>query len=170
MSYLSDLVPTRVEETPFFNRRTPYRRDQNLAGGPIKVDGVTHEKGLSVHARSDLTFDLERRFTTFETLLGFDDEARKKGRVDVKVFADGKEIFARNDLRGDAPPVRLSLPVGGAEQLRLVVDFGPNDDAGDRVIWADAKLYRVAPPAAGPGAVEIKQTAAATPPRAPSGP
>ncbi len=83
-------------------------------------------------------------------MVGFDDAAKKKGRVDCRVFADGKELYANPDLRGDAPPVRLTLPVAGAEQLRLVVDFGPDEDTGDRVIWADARLYRRPPPASRP--------------------
>jgi NPCBM/NEW2 domain len=146
MTYLSDLVPSQVEETPYFGRRTPYRKDLSLSGEPLKVDNRTFDKGLAVHSRSALTYDLDRRYTTFETLVGFDDASKKKGRVDCRVFADGKEIYARPDLRADAPPVRLSLPVAGAEQLRLVIDFGPDEDTGDRVIWAEARLYRRPPP------------------------
>ena len=56
-------------------------------------------------------------------------------------------MYANPDLRADAPPVKLSLAVAGAEQLQLVVDFGPDEDTGDRVIWANARLYK-APPAA----------------------
>jgi hypothetical protein len=150
MTYLSDLVPSHVEETPYFGRRTPYRKDVNLAGEPLKLDGQTYERGLAVHSRSDLTYDLDRRYATFEAVVGFDDAAKKKGRVDCRVFADGKELYANADLRGDAPPVRLSLPVAGAEQLRLVVDFGTDEDTGDRVIWADARLYKRPPPASRP--------------------
>ena len=82
-------------------------------------------------------------------MVGFDDAAKKIGRVDCRVFADGKELYANPDLRADAPPVKLALPVAGAEQLRLVVDFGPDQDTGDRVIWANARLYRRAPAARG---------------------
>ncbi len=150
MTYLSDLVPSHVEETPYFGRLTPYRKDINLVGEPLKLDGQLYEHGLAVHSRSDLTYDLDRRYATFEAVVGFDDAAKRKGRVDCRVFADGKELYANPDLRGDGPPVRLSLPVAGAEQLRLVVDFGPDEDTGDRVIWADARLYRRPPPASRP--------------------
>ena len=81
-------------------------------------------------------------YSRFEALLGFDDYSRGKGRVDCRVFADGKEIYANPDLRADAPPVKLALPVAGAQQLRLHVDFGRGQDTGDRVIWANARLYR----------------------------
>ena len=144
MTYLSDLEPSQVEETPYFGRRNPYRKDVNLAGAPLKLDGVTIEKGLAVHSRSSLTYDLDRRYSTFEALVGFDESGKKRGRVDCRVFADGKEIYGNADLRADAPPVALKLPVTGAEQLKLVVDFGPDEDIGDRLIWGNARLYRQA--------------------------
>lgn len=146
MTYLSDLPPSQVEETPFFGRRLSWRPDVNLLGDPLKMSGQTFERGLAVHSRCVLTYDLDGRYATFETLLGFDDAARGKGRVECRVLADGKELYANPDLRADGPPVQLALPVAGVEQLRLLVDFGRGQDTGDRVIWANARLYRRPPP------------------------
>lgn len=142
MTHLSDLKPSKVEETPFFGRRISWRRDVGLTGGPLKINGRPHERGLAVHSRSELTFDLEGAYETFEVLVGFDDEAKGKGRVDCRVFADDKELYANPDLRADQPPTPLKLSVAGASQLRLLVDFGPDQDVGDRLIWADARLHR----------------------------
>ncbi len=145
VTFLSDLTPVKVEETPYFGHRFPWRRDVNLLGGPLKINGQGFDRGLAVHSRTVLTFDLGRRYSRFEALVGFDDLSRGKGRVDCRVFADGKEIFANPDLRADAPPVKLALPIAGAEQLRLQVDFGRGQDTGDRVIWANARVYRQQP-------------------------
>jgi NPCBM/NEW2 domain len=101
---------------------------------------------VAVHSRSVLTYDLNGRYATFEALVGFDESSRGQGRVDCRVFADDKEIYANPDLRASDPPARLSLSVAGADQLRLVVDYGRGQDTGDRVIWANARLYRPAPP------------------------
>ena len=92
-----------------------------------------------------LTYDLSGRYSTFEALVGFDDAAKGLGRVDCRVFADGKEIYSNPDLRAVRPAGQLKLPVAGAEQLRLLVDFGRGQDTGDRVIWANARLYRPSP-------------------------
>ncbi|MHC5539022.1 NPCBM/NEW2 domain-containing protein, partial [Singulisphaera rosea] len=145
VTYLSDLTPGKVEETPFFGRKFGWRKDVNLLGEPIKVDGQTYERGLAVHSRCVLTYDLNGQYSSFETTLGFDDAAKGKGRVDCRVLADGKEIYANPDLRADAPPLKLSLPVKGAAELKLLVDFGRGQDTGDRVIWANARLVRPTP-------------------------
>jgi hypothetical protein len=148
MTYLSDLSPSKVEETPYFGHRLPWRRDVNLIGEPLKMQGRIYDRGLAVHSRCILTYDLDGRYSTFEALVGFDDAVKGKGRVDCRVFADNKELYANPDLAADSPPVKLAFPVAGAEQLRLCVDFGRGQDTGDRVIWANARLYRKAPAAA----------------------
>jgi hypothetical protein len=145
MTYLSDLSPSKVEEVPYFGHRLPWRRDVNLMGEPLKMQGHVYDRGLAVHSRCILTYDLDRRYSTFEALVGFDDAAKGKGRVDCRVFADGKALYANPDLAADGPPVKLAIPVAGAEQLRLSVDFGRGQDTGDRVIWANARLYRESP-------------------------
>ena len=146
VTYLSDLKPGKVEETPFFGHRLSWRRDVNLLGEPLKMNGQTFDRGLAVHSRCVLTYDLSGRYSAFQALVGFDDAVKGKGRVDCRVFADGKELYSNRDLRADGPPVNLKLAVDGAEQLRLYVDFGRGQDTGDRVIWANARLYRQAPP------------------------
>jgi hypothetical protein len=167
MTYLSDLDPSRVEEIPFFGRRSHWRRDVNLVGEPLKMDGRTYGHGLAVHSRSILTYELDGRYATFEALVGFDDSAKGKGRVECKVLADGKELYANPDLRANAPPAGLALAVAGVGRLQLVVDFGQDEDTGDSVIWANARLYRRSPPrpqteapadAAQPKSAEPKRT------------
>ena len=155
MTYLSDLEPSKVEQTPFFGRLNPWRKDVNLAGGPLKMDGRTYEHGIAVHSRTALTYDLDGQYSTFEATVGFDEAAKKAGRVDCRVFADDKEIYANPDLRADGKPVKLALPVTKARKLKLLVDFGANQDTGDRVIWANARLFR-SPPASTASAAEPK--------------
>ncbi len=142
MTFLSDLTPSKVEETPFFGRRLPWKRDIGLLGESLKMNGQTYERGIAMHSRCVLTYDLNGRYASLETLVGFDDSARGKGRVDCRILGDGKELYANPDLRADGQPIKLTLPVAGVEQLKLSIDFGHGQDTGDRVIWANARLYR----------------------------
>ncbi len=120
----------------------PERRFARASRSACKVK--FYQRGLAVHSRCALTYDLDGQYSTFEAVVGFDDAAKGLGRVDCRVFADGKEIYANPDLKASGPPVALKLAVAGAEQLRLLVDFGRGQDTGDRVIWANARLYRSA--------------------------
>ena len=76
------------------------------------------------------------------SLVGFDESAAGKGNVVCRVLADGKELFASPALMGDELPTTLSIPVKGAKELVLEVDFGAGEDIGDRVIFANARLFR----------------------------
>jgi NPCBM/NEW2 domain len=152
MTHLCDLEPRNVDETPFFGHRMPWRRDVGLLGEPLSMSDQKYEHGIAVHSRCHLTYDLGGRYSRFEAVLGFDDAAQGRGRVDCRVVADGKELYAKQDLRGDEPPVALSLAVTGAQQLRLEVDFGSDQDAGDRIIWANPRLFRAPAAVAGAGA------------------
>ena len=144
--YLSDIEPLRVEETPYFDRVWPHRRNVNLAGEPIKVKGAVVAKGLAVHARSVLNYALDGEFETFKATLAFDDSADGHGRAACRVLGDSRELFAAADVRADAEVQLLNLKVGGVKQLTLEVDFGADEDIGDRVIWGDARLLRAAKP------------------------
>ncbi|HEY1785240.1 MAG TPA: NPCBM/NEW2 domain-containing protein, partial [Pirellulales bacterium] len=169
-TYLSDLEPVAVEETAYFTRHLPYRRDESLAGGPLVLDGTTYRKGLAVHSRSLLTYPLDGRYESFQARLGFDDGAPPGGAIACRVLADGRELFANPDLRPDSQPVSLTLDVTGAKQLVLEVDFGPGQDVGDRVTWAGARVFRPAAAgatAAGPKAAAAGATAAKSEPAKP---
>jgi len=140
--HLSDMEPATVEQTPYFGRLLAYRRDQSLDGGNLKMKGKVYSKGLAVHSRCVLSYALDDEFTIFKTTVGFDDAAGGRGSVVCRVLADGKELFSKGDLRSDQDPQALELSVQGAKLLSLEIDFGENEDVGDRVIWAEARLFR----------------------------
>ena len=82
----------------------------------------------------------DKLFLTFAT-----NAEPKRQWISAYAIADGKELYSNPDLRADQPPVKLALPVAGADQLRLLIDYGRGQDTGDRVIWANARLYRQLP-------------------------
>jgi hypothetical protein len=165
-TYLSDLEPIAVDEIPYFARRLPYRRNQNLRGDPLVLGGTTYRKGLAVHSRSVLTYALDGRFETFRSRLGFDDTAPPGGSVACRVLADDREVYANPDLRQDTEPVSLKLDVAGAKQLVLEVDFGQFEDVGDRILWGGARVFRSTTLQVEP-ATQAAATAAQSPTRNP---
>jgi hypothetical protein len=139
---LSELEPANVEQTPYFGRLLGYRTDQSLDGGPLKLKGETYAKGLAVHSRCVLTYELDGEFAKFKTIVGFDDAAGTIGCVTCRVVGDGKDLFAKNDMKPADGLQTLDLPVAGVKELVLEVDFGSDEDAGDRIIWGEPRLFR----------------------------
>jgi len=142
VAYLSDLEPVSVEEVPYFGRAFAYRRDQSLGGGPLKLKGKPYAKGLAVHSRSVLVYGVDGQYASLKALVGFDETAAGRGRVGVYVLGDGRELLAEPDLRSSGEPLAVEVSISGVKELSLVVDFGEEEDTGDRVIWADARVFR----------------------------
>jgi hypothetical protein len=142
--YLSDLEPTAYEHTPFLGVSWPYTRDAAVAGGPMRLAGSTHDKGLGMHSESRLTYDLGGRYRRFEVDVGLDERTGKRGQVRIEVLVDGKPRPLGNsgELTAADGPLRLRLDVRGARTLTLVVRFGRFGDVQGHVNWADARVIR----------------------------
>jgi hypothetical protein len=142
LAYLSDIEPSAVEEVPYFGRVIHWGANQGFEGNPPSFKGKKPGHSIAMHSRSRLTFALDEQFAAFKTTLGFDDSSAKRGRVSCRVILDGRELFSEKDLRADQDVRELELALDGGKELTLEVDFGENDDIGDRVMWVEPRLIR----------------------------
>jgi hypothetical protein len=142
--FLSALDPIRVEQVPFIGSETSlqWQKDKAVGGGPLRLGGRTYRKGLGVHSRNVIEYDLQARYRSLAGVIGLDESAGPRGSVTFRVFADSKEIFSKEVGSGD-PPETISLPADGVRRLRLEVDYGPDGvDFGDCADWADLRVTR----------------------------
>jgi len=144
LHYLSDFDPVKVEETPFFDRVMPYRRDQAFNGEPLKISGRIYRKGLAMHSRCVLHYDLNDRFEKFRSKVGLQDPEGYQGRVVIRLMGDGKTLFEDKDVKGVDAVRDVNVSVIGINRLTLEVDYGHNQDVADRVIWGNARLVKAA--------------------------
>ena len=140
--WLSDLEPAKVEMTPFFNRSWPYRKNRSVWGKPLSVKGVVYERGLGVHSRTELTYDIGGEFATFIADIGIDDETRGEGSAVFSVRGDGATLLPQVEMSGGQKPRRVKVSVAGVRQLKLLVDFGKDQGVGDHGDWLNARLIR----------------------------
>jgi len=56
------------------------------------------------------------------------------------LFADGTKVFDSGILRGDEPAKKVSVALGGVDELRLVVTDAGDGINSDHADWADARL------------------------------
>ncbi|HZN37563.1 MAG TPA: NPCBM/NEW2 domain-containing protein [Planctomycetota bacterium] len=139
-TFLSDLKPSEVAESGFEGDVVyPWQRDHAALGGPLLAGGRAHGKGLGVHSRSRLSFQVPEGCERFWTRVGLDDSAaelRVQANADVRVLVNGKLVFERLGLAaGRAPQDTGALPVKPGDTLTLEADFGHGRELGDRIDW-----------------------------------
>jgi len=145
MVYLSDIAPAAVEEKPYVGGAPlvfRWRKDRSAAGGKLAMNGKDYERGIGVHSYSKLTFNLEGQYAKFLCDVGLDTVATPNSASAWKILVDGKEVAAGLAKAGEKPQA-VKLEVKGAAKLELICDYGPDDDdAGDVLDWAGARLIK----------------------------
>ena len=140
--FLSDLEPNRVREVPFFDNVFPYRKDLSVGGGPLLLRGTTYRKGLGVHSRSILQYELGESFTSFVARVGIDDALGRRGKATVRVIGNGRKLY-EGKVVGDGEPLEVVVSILGIKTLTLETDYGDDGtDLGDHVDWAEARLVK----------------------------
>jgi hypothetical protein len=107
----------------------------------ITLAGITYQKGLGVHANSNLAYDLTGKgYTTFTSDIGVDDEVGALGSVIFQVWADGMKLYDSGLMTGSTATKSIIVPVAGKNIFSLVVIGGNDGIDYDHADWADAML------------------------------
>ncbi|MBI3118681.1 MAG: NPCBM/NEW2 domain-containing protein, partial [Candidatus Hydrogenedentes bacterium] len=110
---------------------------------PLKIGTQEYGQGLGMHAPGELVVALEGAFERFDAEAGVQWQGQNAGSVVFQVFVDGEKQFDSGILRESDGARPVSVPLRGAEELRIVVT-----DAGDGITcdcanWANARLVPV---------------------------
>jgi hypothetical protein len=141
--YLSDLQVAEFQFTPYLATRWPLRLDRNVSGGPLRLNGREYAKGLGMHSRSVVSYDLAGEFQQFRATVGIDDSAGGKGSVRFAVEVDGERVFTSSLMTGATKPATIGpFDVSGKKRLTLIVEFGELGDILDHANWCDPVLIR----------------------------
>lgn len=138
--WLSDLRPASYRHVPYLDLPWPYETDRSVAGGFLRVGGRLYLKGLGVHSAAGLTYKLDGKYRQFRASCAIDDHAAGRGSARFRVYVDRKLKFTSDTVRGNDPPVAVSVPVEGARQLDLLVDYADRADELDHADWLEARL------------------------------
>jgi hypothetical protein len=144
LAYLSDLEPIEVDQTSTDDLVFPYRRDKNLAGGPLRMKNVLYAKGLALHARTVLTYDIAGDYNEFRCVLGVDDIIRNEGGAPVHVLisieGDGRPLF-KAEVRTRDEPKPIAVDVKNVRRLKITV-ASPLLDLGNQVNLGEARVTK----------------------------
>jgi hypothetical protein len=140
--YLSETTPDQVVEEGAFGVVWPWSRDRNLDGSPLKLGGVRYDRGIVVHSKALLAWNLNGGYTRLRALVGIADIVADQGDCAASLIADGKELWHRDSIKGGDKPIPLDLDLGGVHRLELHVDYGARYDIGDHLALADSYLVK----------------------------
>jgi chitodextrinase len=141
VTYISDLTWTMAT-----NGWGAIQIDKSIDGKPITLNGVTYDKGLGVHAVSEITYDLKGVFHRFQSDVGVDDETYNNGAVGFEIWLDGVMAYDSGVMDALAETKSIDLDITDVQQLKLVVNNGDNGLDWDHADWADTRLiYSPAP-------------------------
>ncbi|HYV36895.1 MAG TPA: NPCBM/NEW2 domain-containing protein [Gemmataceae bacterium] len=138
LSFLSDLIPTKVVEKSGVGLIVAYRKDLNLDGDPIALEGRPYPKGLSLHAHTELEYDLKGKFKKFSAVLGVDPRVGSESQPKVTIEVDGKTVFSEIITTKNVRPIEVD--VTKASSMRIIVSSQNFLDLHDHVTIANPKV------------------------------
>jgi hypothetical protein len=107
-------------------------------GTPINSHGVTYNRGLFAHAPSNISYQIEGLYKSFDTVISLKETAcGDGGQFIVKI--DGNEAYRSPWMTAASDPIPVSLDVSGARELNLITLSG-DDISCDWTIWGDPTL------------------------------
>ena len=116
-------------------------RDASIQGLPISLNGVVYEKGVGVHAISEIQLNLNGQFSRFVSDVGIDDEVSNgAGSVVFHVLMDGVEHFNSGYMDSDSPTQTVDLGANDVQMMTLLVSESTFGISSDHADWAGAHL------------------------------
>ncbi|USA02497.1 sigma-70 family RNA polymerase sigma factor [Streptomyces lydicamycinicus] len=105
-----------------------------------QIAGTTYAHGVSVHGRSSVTIDLNRRCTAYDAVAGVDDLSAGPAAVRFSVYADGVRLWQSGTVHGGERAVPVHVPLTGRKTLRLVTDPANPVGAVALADWAQSTI------------------------------
>ncbi len=140
--WLSAKVPSSAQHVAMLSIELKHRPDRNVLGGPLRVAGGRYERGIGVHSKSVLAYELDGAYKEFVTSFGMDDNSGRGANVKTMILVDGQQRFERSNVVAGVLHGPVRVDVAGAKRLELVVDFGLNGDIQDRFDWIEPGLVK----------------------------
>ena len=113
--------------------------DSSSEQGSLPTESYT--EGLSLRSKSRLVYSLPPESRRFKARVGIDAGSRHLGNVHFSVLGDGQVLYEA-EISGNTGPRDVSVPVADLRRLELIVDYGKNQDAGDRLNLCNARIIK----------------------------
>ncbi|GGJ98301.1 hypothetical protein GCM10007063_20750 [Lentibacillus kapialis] len=142
-AFLSDLGWVRA-----MNGWGPVERDTSVGGNSagdgntLTINDETFEKGLGVHAHSEIVYHLDGNYSRFTAKAGVDDEVSSASAASVvfQVWGDSEKLYDSGLMTAEDDAKAVDVDIAGVNELKLVVTDSGNGNGSDHADWAGAKF------------------------------
>jgi hypothetical protein len=141
MVFASDMEPVSVQQEPLVTYPWEYRRNRNVFGAPLRLDGREYENGLGMHAPCRVTYSIRGNYSCFAAVIGIDDATGGKGDCVFRILGDKRELFHVR-VRGEDDPRSIRVDVSGCRRVTLIVEPGAELDLADDADWCEARFVQ----------------------------
>ncbi len=107
-------------------------------GTPLKLNGVTYEKGLGAHAASNIKYFVGGQCTAFTAKVGIDDAQTSRGSVILTVRVDGRVVATSPKMGATTATYALNADITGGQFVELIAGEAGDGNGNDHADWADA--------------------------------
>ena len=99
--------------------------------------------GLGTGTRSSLTYLVPSDvFHHFEVWAGLHCELGTGGSVEFEILGNDTKLASTGPIIGNAPAVRLMVPLAGITKLQLIANSAGGDGNGNYVVWGAPRLVK----------------------------
>lgn len=108
----------------------------------LAIAGTRYAHGVSVHAPSAVTIDLNRRCTSYDAVVGVDDLSAplRVGGVRFSVYGDDERLWRSEVVRPGDPAVPVHVGLAGRRTIRLVVEENTPFGRAAVADWAQSRI------------------------------
>jgi hypothetical protein len=111
----------------------------------VDVAGSTETKlakGLGTHAPSETVYDLDGKYTKFESYVGVPGAVSRDGfgTVTFEIASDGKKVYESPVLHGGGTYKNVAVDIAGVKELKLITTDAGDGQVNDQAAWGDAKV------------------------------
>jgi hypothetical protein len=149
VKYLSDLDPVGLDLSGTEPHK--YQKDGNLDRriielliDPASGKTETFPKGLTLHAKTMITYELKGQYKSFRAMAGVDADKLNEAPSAVRLtIDDGTQVLYKGTIKKGEKPVDLNLSVQGVDRLKITVESdAPGLDLGNQVSLGNARVLK----------------------------
>lgn len=117
-------------------------KNKSVGGNLLAPVYYFHRNGIGTHAYSEITYNLDKRYSRFTSGFGVDIESPDAASVIFAVTIDDQPAFVSEIFRKLTPPGYVDLQLEGAKKLTLIATDGGDGNNGDHADWLEPTLYK----------------------------